>query len=207
MDLSRPIGSVIPSLDGEVLSVLAGTTTALTGRQIHRLARRGSQSGVNNVLVRLERQGLVDVMPGGSAHLYTLNRDHVAAPAVVELADLRGLLFARMRAAMSGWDRPPLAAAVFGSAARGNGGMDSDIDLLLVRPDDVDQDEASWATAVVQLMRDARRWSGNPLSVIEVDTRQVAAMLARGEPIVDALRAESVSLLGVPVLDTAVVLA
>ena len=33
---------------------------------------------------------------------------------------------------MSGWAEKPVHAAVFGSAARGDGGPDSDIDLLLV---------------------------------------------------------------------------
>ncbi|MDX6254106.1 MAG: hypothetical protein QOJ11_440 [Frankiales bacterium] len=205
MDMSRPISAVIPSLDGEVLSVLAGTTAPMTGRQIHRLARRGSQSGVNNVLVRLDRQGLVDVVHGGSANLYSLNRDHVAAAAVTDLADMRRVLFDRFRQAMSGWSRPPMAAAIFGSVARGDGDSDSDIDLILVRPDDVEEEEPAWSAAVEQLSRQGRRWSGNAVSVIQVDALQVADMVARGEPIVERLRAESISLLGMPVLDAAAV--
>lgn len=82
MDLGSPITSIVASLDGEILSVLAGTTRPLTGRDVQRLVRRGSQSGVSSALARLEQHGILDVVAAGSSNLYTLNRDHVAASAV-----------------------------------------------------------------------------------------------------------------------------
>jgi hypothetical protein len=50
----------------------------------------------------------------------------------VLLADLRLELWKRLRETLSGWTEKPVHAAVFGSAARCDGGPDSDIDLLLV---------------------------------------------------------------------------
>jgi predicted nucleotidyltransferase len=188
--------SVVAALDGEILSVLAGTTRPLTGRDVQRLVRRGSQSGVSSALARLEQQGIVDVAAAGSANLYTLNRDHVAASAVVQLATLRTHLFARFRDAISAWEQVPLAAIVFGSAARGDGTVDSDIDVFLVRPDGVDEDSSPWADDVARLATDGRRWSGNAISVIQATADQVVEMEARGEAIVDDLRSDGVVLLG-----------
>ena len=47
MDLGRPYSSVSPTLEGDVLAVLARTSGPLTGRAVARLAARGSQSGIN----------------------------------------------------------------------------------------------------------------------------------------------------------------
>src|SRR4051812_1306892 len=96
MDVARPYAAVAPSLDGDVLVVLAGVTGPLTGRQVAELARRGSQSAVSAVLDRLVEHGLVLRQKAGRAHLHTLNREHVAAPAVEALARARSVLFDRI---------------------------------------------------------------------------------------------------------------
>lgn len=202
MDLNSPVRSVAPSLHLEVLAVLAGTTRPLTGRQVHRLLpRMASQSGVRLVLGALATSGLVRLTEAGSANLYELNRDHVAAPAALALVDLRGELLRRIRLSFQGWHTRPLAAALFGSAARGDGDVDSDIDVFVVRPAHVPVDDALWVRDVAALNGDIRRWSGNAGSIVEADPDQVAAMMARGEPIVAQLLADQVPLLGSSVLD------
>src|SRR4051794_10747130 len=97
MDLSRPYTALCPSLDGDVLVTLAGTRRPLTGREVARLAGRRSHVGVRDVLARLVEQGLVDRQEAGSALLYTLNREHLAAPAVAVLAGMRSDLVRRLR--------------------------------------------------------------------------------------------------------------
>ncbi len=200
VDLTCPAHAVVPSLDAEVLLVLAGTTMPLTGRQVHRLAGVGSQDGVRKGLLRLEEQGLVDVVEAGRANLYSLNRDHVAAPAVLELMDLRGRLFKRIREAISAWSVQPVAAAVFGSAARGDGGVESDIDVFVVRPEEVTDDDLRWSDDVAALSTSVRRWSGNSASVIQATPSQVASMISRNEPIVESLRRDAMPLFGPNVL-------
>lgn len=200
MDLTSPAQAVVPRINAEVLLVLARTTLPLTGNQICRLTGSASRRGVQLVLQHLERHGLIDVMEAGSSNLYSLNRDHVAAPAVLALVDLRGQLFGRIRDEMSKWSIAPIASAVFGSAARGDGGLKSDIDLFVIRPEEVSDDDPQWENQIAELSTLVRRWSGNAASVIQATPSQVAGMISRNEPIVESLQHDAISLLGPNIL-------
>src|SRR5687768_219497 len=173
MDLARPHTAVVPTLDGEILILLAGTTRPLTGRQIARLARAGSQAGINRSLQRLVSHGLVLAQEAGSALLYQLNRAHLAAGAVESLASMRAALKSRLKAAIGGWRIKPVHASLYGSAARGDGDLDSDIDLFVVRPRAVPEEEATWRDQLHRLEQDVTLWTGNRASVAEVPEREL----------------------------------
>jgi predicted nucleotidyltransferase len=201
VDLSRPIASVVPSLDGDVLMVLAGTTRPLTGREVSRLVRRGSWSGVRRVLHRLVDQGLVIAQEATPSLLYSLNRDHVATPAVIALAQLRTEFFDRIRAEISQWRISPVSAAIFGSAARGDGSTESDIDVFLVRADEVDEDDSEWRGQVAELSAAISRWSGNPASVIEVSAAEAGGLSERQATIAEELLHDAVNVSGRSIAD------
>src|SRR4051812_5097006 len=99
MDIRHPLSTVTPTLDGDVLVALAGVDAELTGREVHRLANRGSEHGVRKVLDRLVEEGVVTSRRAGSAKLYKLNREHLAAPAIEALAGMHRELLRRMREA------------------------------------------------------------------------------------------------------------
>ena len=201
MDLSRPVASVVPSLDGDVLMVLAGTTRPLTGREVSRLVRRGSWSGVRRVLHRLVEQGLVTVQEATPSLLYSLNRDHVAAPPVMALARLRTEFFDRIRDQIARWRIAPHSAAIFGSAARGDGSTESDVDVFLVRPDAVDEDDTEWRRQVTELSAAITRWSGNSASLIEVSATEAAGLSERQATIAEELRRDAVIVAGHSLVD------
>src|SRR4051812_39576518 len=127
MDLARPYAAIGPTLDPGVLTVLAGTTRPLTGREIARLLGRASHSGVGSILERLVVQGLVEREEAGRAFLFTLTREHLAAAVVELLADLREELLRRLREVVDSWGVKASHLSLFGSAARGDGGTGSDI--------------------------------------------------------------------------------
>lgn len=173
MDVSSPISSVIPTLDGPVLGVLAGTTLPLTLTRVHRVAGQGSLSGVRRVLLRLVAAGLVTEVPGG----YLLNREHVAASAIESLAQLWGECIARVKRKVQQWPEQPLLVGVFGSAARRDGDEESDIDLLLVLERACDGElSADLADAI-------RGWTGNPAHIVTLTRADLARIRRAREPV------------------------
>jgi predicted nucleotidyltransferase/predicted transcriptional regulator len=198
MDVSRPFTALFPALDSVVLSNLAQTTRPRTGREISRLAHR-SPAGVGTVLARLVEQGLVDREKAGNAFVYTLNREHLAAPAVEALANLRPSLLGRLRQEIAQWQITPVHASLFGSAARGNGDASSDVDLFIVRPEQVEEEDATWRSQVDGLAEGVRRWTGNHAGIAELSTDQVASMRRRRPPILNELDADAITLAGADV--------
>jgi len=196
MDLTRPYAALSPTLDPAVLVALIGTTRPLTGREVARLLGRASHSGVIAVLERLVEQGLVEREEAGRAFLFTLNREHLAAPAVALLANLREELLDRIREAVDAWRIKAHHLSLFGSAARGDGGTDSDIDLFVVRHTAIEAQEPVWREQLDLLAWKVERWTGNPARIVEVEQRDIARLRKQRPPVVDQLLTNAISLTG-----------
>jgi predicted nucleotidyltransferase/DNA-binding transcriptional ArsR family regulator len=196
VDLSRPLSVVTPTLDGDVLAVLAGAEQAFSAREVHRLAGRASEQGVRKALARLERQGIVTAEPAGAARLYRLNRAHLAAPHIEALADLRETLVERLRTLVAAWILAPAYAAVFGSFARHQAGLESDLDLFVARPPEIDEDDPQWRRQVDALTAVATAWTGNDARVLEYGVEEVRARVSLGDEVLDAIRREGIDLAG-----------
>ncbi len=197
MDISHPIADVVPSAHGPVLAVLAGTTVPLTGRRVAELTDpRVSQPRVARILVDLTAAGLVDRIEAGSASLFTLNREHLAARAVEDLATLRTRLWARIAEHATEWTHPPEAIVVYGSTARGDGGTASDVDLLVVRPATVDEDDPDWQRDLTALGFAIPRWTGNPCEILDRSRDELLAMAAAGERLLSEIRRDGRAIVG-----------
>jgi predicted nucleotidyltransferase len=198
MNVSRAYSAVAPTVEGDVLVVLAGTTQPLTGRGVARLARRGSVAAVANALDRLVRQGLVLRQEAPPASLYALNRQHVAASAAEALALVRTELLDRLRRAFSAWTITPVHASLFGSAARGDGDLDSDIDLFVVRPTGVDAENATWDEQLQELSNAVLAWTGNHAGIIDFAEQDIPKMREQDPPALQDLRRDAIDLAGTP---------
>lgn len=196
MDISRPWALIRSPIDMEVLLVLRGTTRPLTGREVARLVRAGSQPAVNAILRRLAEGGLVHAEKAGSAYLYTLNREHLAAPALEQLLDIRSELERRLRAEIADWEIAPAHASIFGSAARGDGDTHSDIDLLVVRPARVAEDDPRWRAQLERLSNRVYGWTGNHVGLSEVSPADALRLRRERPPVVEELRRDAVTLAG-----------
>lgn len=196
MDLARPLSVITPTVDGDVLAVLARADASFTGRQVHQIAGRHSERGVRNALHRLSAQGIVLRERVGSADQYRLNRAHLAAPHVEALAKLRDELLSRLAGEVKGWTVSPVFAALFGSAARGEMHPKSDIDLLVVRPDTVDADDPQWRTQLDALASSVTAWTGNDTRILEFSVREARTGLAAGDGVLLAARDEGIVLHG-----------
>src|SRR5659263_494402 len=125
-----PLAVVTPTLDAAVLAALAATTARTSGAQVHRMAAAGSPDGVRRVLARLVDQGIVLAEEHPSATFYLLNREHVAAEAILALTRVRTTIIERITDALSVWSPAPVHASLFGSFARAEATSTSDIDIL-----------------------------------------------------------------------------
>jgi predicted nucleotidyltransferase len=111
--------------------------------------------------------------------IHTLNRDHVAAPAVLALARLRAELFERIGRTVAAWAVPAVNLSLFGSTARGDGDLSSDIDLLLVRPPEADTEEETWDDQRDTLSEDVWRWTGNHAAIIDLPFGDLPELVRR----------------------------
>jgi hypothetical protein len=187
MDFRRPLQVVTPTLDGDVLSVLARAEAEMTGRELQRVIGRGSHQGIRNAADRLAEQGIVSRRAAGNANLYQLNRDHVAASWIEGLASLPAQVLDRLRDAINGWGQPPVLVVLFGSVARGEATPESDLDLLVVRPADCEPDERAWQQQLSELQTRASAWTGNDTRVLEFGEQELTAGKPR-QVLTDAAR-------------------
>ena len=202
VDLSNPINAIIPSLEGQVLRVLAHSTEPLSGSRVAELATTGSNPGVRTALNRLVRHGTVLARRSGPSILYTANRDHLAWPAIeravqvtdAALATLEGRVSDLVREHLGAHDADRTTVAVFGSVGRASSTLDSDIDLVAVFPDSVD------AAMVEQLVdavtRNVERWTGNACNIYDVNSTRLEQMIAARDPIIESWSAEARTFLG-----------
>jgi len=200
MDLSNPMRSVIPSAHGAVLAVLARASVPLSGRKVAELTNgKVGQVRTNEVLGMLADAGLVLREDHPPAKSYRLNRDHVAADAITALADQWALLLERIQDDLTRWDPTPVAACLFGSAARGEAGMDSDIDLFLVSPAEVGESESadvSWQEQIEVLGARIRLWTGNACEVLDLTEPELREAVVRDDRLVRDLREDAMALHG-----------
>lgn len=192
MELQRPFRLVTPTLDGDVLAVLALAEASFTVGQLRRMLDV-SDEGIRKVLRRLAGQGIVTTRVHGPVSTYELNREHLAAQFVIAIAQLSGTFLDRLEHAFSAWDIPPKYAAVFGSAGRGQMTTSSDIDILLVRPDRCD--EELWDEQVLKLTQQVTRWTGNDVRPLDYT---VSELEEAREPVLQDVAREGLTVFGQP---------
>jgi len=177
VDFVHPVQAVIPGAQGRVLAVLAETTAELNLSTLARLADV-SVAQASRVVPGLVELGLVERREVRPSSLFRLARENVAAQAVINLARSRDTALSRIGAAADSLPLSPVSIIVFGSFARSEADEQSDVDAIVVRPDDVPEDDDAWASAVECWRNEARAITGNRVEVLEVSYAEVRTRLA-----------------------------
>ncbi|EYT61987.1 hypothetical protein H483_0111805 [Dietzia sp. UCD-THP] len=194
MQLNKPFATVTPTLDGDVLAVLASADATFTVSQIQRILSTASGEGIRKVLNRLTAQGVVLHEGVGRTHTYRLNTEHLATEPIVKLSRLNSTFLDRLEHHLREWGTALRYGAVFGSAATGRMGLDSDIDVLLVRATDSENDV--WEQRVTELARLITAWTGNEGRIVEFAEDEFRAAADAAEPLLDDVSREGLTVAG-----------
>jgi len=176
MDFVRPVEAVIGGAQGRLLAVLVKTTAPLTLRRLAGLAGV-SPAQASRVMPRLVELGIVDRYEVPPASQFVLARGNVAAQLLLTLADAQSMTLRQIGEAASVISPGPVSIIAFGSFARGEADADSDIDLAVVRADDVDDDDERWAESIDVWRRQVRALTGNEVEIVEATASEAARKL------------------------------
>ena len=186
MLFSEPFGGVIPGARGAVLAVLLRTDAPLTGRRIHALlSDEYSLWTIQEALKALTHLGLVNTQTVGRAGVHTINEDHVSVAPLRALLDPITALADTVREAVG---NDVKTVILFGSIARGEANVYSDVDLAVVAP-------AGW-DGRADLEDAVRVRLGNHCDVLVFTPEDFTRLAEIGEPVVLEILTSGVALIG-----------
>jgi predicted nucleotidyltransferase len=105
----------------------------------------------------------------------------------------RSRLLGFLRDEVKSWGERPLHVSLFGSAARGDGGTGSDLDLLVVKPDASDD---RWETQLYESGERVLSATGNRAAWFITAREDLTRAVRAGEPILDEWRRDNIHLAG-----------
>jgi predicted nucleotidyltransferase len=197
MNLSAPIATVIPGAFGVVIEQLAMTETEYTRAGLaKRCAGRVGKSRVYELLEEMTASGLVIKRELEEAKFYSLNRAHILAGPILQLAATREIFLDRVRQELAAWSPAPEAAYLFGSVARGSSSLGSDVDVLLVRSDSIAEADEHWNRQRFDLELAIERWTGNAAHIVEYSESQWRELIAQGQALTVEIFESSLILFG-----------
>ncbi|MEX2557775.1 MAG: nucleotidyltransferase domain-containing protein [Actinomycetota bacterium] len=176
MDFREPVQAVIPGAQGRILAVLSQTSAELSLRTIARLSDV-SVAQASRVMPGLVELGLVDRREAPPSALVKFVPNHVAARAVAALADVRRMVFEELKVSAARLAVPPVSVIVYGSFARGEADRSSDLDILLILPPGVGEDDPEWRAPIDEWVEGVRRLTGNRVELLEVAGEEASAKL------------------------------
>jgi predicted nucleotidyltransferase len=186
MLFSEPFGGVIPGARGAVLAALLRTGTPLTGRQVHALVSDNySLWTVQESLKVLAQLGLVNTQIIGRAGVHIVNEAHVSIAPLRALLDPINALTDTVRAVVG---EDVKTVILFGSIARGEATINSDIDLAVIAP-------AGW-DGRIDLEDAVRTRLGNLCDVVVLTPEDLTGPPGTGEPVLREILADGVALIG-----------
>jgi len=120
---------------------------------------------------------------------------------VLALSRARDLVLEELGGLAAELPEPPVSVILFGSLARGDGGPDSDIDVVMVRPTGVGEDSDDWRRSVEAWRVDVRRIAGASVDLVEVSEADIARLLRSRRPMWRDVFRDGVVVYGAPLAE------
>lgn len=175
----------MPGARGAALAVLLRNGAPLRGRRLHALvADRHSLGAVQQALRDLDRLGLITTETIGRAGVHRINEGHAAIAPLRSLASPVKMLTSVVLEAA----REVEAVMVFGSVARGDAHVGSDIDLVVIAP-------ATW-DGRADLQQQVHERLGNDCDVLHFTRAQFELAPEDREPVVAEVLRDGIALVG-----------
>lgn len=168
MRFQEPFDDILSSrIKVRILRLFSRTRGSYSGREVARLIGY-SHNPTIQALKELEAQGLLRRKSIGASHEYTLNEEHLLVSGILldAFQTERNALLEVARIFQEQMGKDFEEAIIFGSVARGEERLDSDVDILIIISDRADtgalEDKVSEATSL------AMAATGNPVSPVMV---------------------------------------
>lgn len=194
MDLNHPGTDLLRESEALTLLALSRLPDGASGREIARLAGKETHSSVLRALNRLSSIGLVTNRTVGTATIYKLNREHAYWDAVFEILVAPTKIEKRIDEIVRSLESDQITAALFGSFARGEADDESDVDLLIVVPDDFPPSDRDRLND--QLTAELTTLTGNHIQVIDLSVDTVDRMAAKSDPLIASWLRDSRTVVG-----------
>jgi predicted nucleotidyltransferase len=191
VDFVAPVQALIPGAQGRILAVLAETTAELNLRTIGRLSGV-SLAQASRTMPGLVELGIVERRDVPPAALFRLVEDHVASRAVLAVARARATILKELASTAAELSPTPTSVIVFGSFAQGSARAGSDIDIVVIRPDSVGDDDRPWHAALEDWRQRVRRLTGNPIEILEAAAADASRLLRSRRPLWSDIRQHGV---------------
>jgi hypothetical protein len=108
---------------------------------------------------------------------FRLVRSNVGARAVIDLARSRNAVLESIGVGAAALPIPPASVIVFGSFARGGAGRESDVDVVVVRPDEISEDDEAWSASIERWRNESTATAGNTVQILEVSASEAHSRL------------------------------
>lgn len=193
MNLGNPADLALGDVPARLLNALSNSRSSLSIRQLAR-ATGVSVASTQHWITHWVQRGLIDQQVAGRALMCSINQDHFLAPSLIALASARELIIQRILVELRSWDPSPLTVTAFGSFARGDGNVTSDIDLLVLRRNDLDR--AQWDEQLDNSSYELTRVFGNSVQWIDYSVETWREMVTNDDPLVSTVVADGVHIFG-----------
>ncbi len=166
----------------------------LTGRQIAELAAVPVVSA-SRVLADLAEIALVHARDVGQARIYRLNREHALWAALAAMMATAAIIEERIRSISLEKAPSETTVAIFGSFARGDAGLSSDIDIVIVSRDSAHTDAR--LELVDELEETIREMTGKSVNVIDILDEDLDRLVKNEDPLIESWSQDARTLHGV----------